>query len=125
MRILRTMVGGLMMAFGAFMLLGFVSSWTRGSLHYSLGIQLAVLFCSVLVPSLVGFLLLKKSSTPRINSPFGSHSIVTAESGPRNDGERRQTAASLAHSSLSPSASPMRSPFRLGQWSLKAVPKLN
>jgi hypothetical protein len=123
-RILRTMVGGLMMAFGAFMLLGFVAAWKRGSFHYSLGIQLAVLFGSVLMPFLVGFLLLKKSSTPRIDTRFGSHSIVTAESDPRNDGERGQSAApggaSLAHSSssLSSAGTQMKIRFSLTRFDL-------
>lgn len=95
-----------MMAFGAFMLLGFVVAWTRGNFHYSLGIQLATLFCCVLMPFLLGFLLLRRSSTPRIGTAFGSHSIIATESTPRpNDDERGQTGApggaTLAHSSSS------------------------
>jgi hypothetical protein len=109
MRILYKIVGALMMACGAFMLLGFVAAWTKGNFHYSLGIQITVLFGSVLVPILLGFLLVKKSSTQRIDTAPGSHSFANAEPGARpNDGERGQVAvsgqASLAHSSSSVSS---------------------
>jgi hypothetical protein len=106
MRIVGKIVGGLMMAGGAFMLLGFVAAWAQGDFHYSLGIQFAVLFCSVLMPLLLGFLLLKKSSTTRIDIAVALNSSVTAGPDARpNDDERGPAAvpngASLAHSSSS------------------------
>ena len=105
MRILYRIAGGLMVAFGAFMFLGFVVAWMRGNFRYSLGIQVAVLFCGVLMPLLLGLLFLKMSSAQRIDTAPGSHSIITAEDAPPNDDERGQgvipSRASLADSSSS------------------------
>jgi hypothetical protein len=113
-----------MVAFGAFMLLGFVAAWTRGNFHYSLGIQVAVLLCCVLMPLLLGFLFLKMSSAQRIDTAPGSHSLITAEDARPNDDTRGQAVVpsrvSLAHSSSSVSSlgTPMRIRFSLTRFDL-------
>jgi hypothetical protein len=91
MRTMYKIVGGLLMACGAFMLLGFVIEVVKGELHSSLGIQLAVLLCSVLMPLLLGCMLLRKSLTPRIDIALALQSSVGSDRDARpNDNEADQ-----------------------------------
>jgi hypothetical protein len=106
MRIFYKIVGGLLMACGAFMLLGFIAEWAQGSSNSSLGIQFVVLFCCVLMPLLLGFSLIRRSSTPRIDIALEPQSSVSTDWDARpNDNETDETAvpsgATLAHSSSS------------------------
>jgi hypothetical protein len=79
MRILYKILGGLMIACGAFMLLGFVAAWTEGNNDPSLGLNLVVLLCLVLVPFFLGFLLLKMNSTPRLSLALAPHASVAKD----------------------------------------------